>query len=356
MKKEELTKDQLEEAKGSRPADQEAGDKATPAVKPEASQSKEPSKDHDRDADQGGEEKEVGDKPKDASTKAPKVDAPKDVVEPAIKEDDDEDEDDEEMEEGKKAKSKMYEGSEFKLADELGSLLESEDLSAEFQEAAIGIFEAAVNHASKQHLASLDEKFDEALSEAVEAKEKELEEKVEKYMDFTAQQWLEENKLAVREGVRTDITESFMQGLKELLESHYVELPEGKADLYQESIERQKDLEANLDEQIEKSIQVQEELNEAKKELAVEKFVREMTDVQADKIRSLAEGVDYDGDDAFQERLVALKENYFPAQGKGGRKIVIEDVEGDKTQPLVEAKQVSDDMLPYVQALSTFGK
>lgn len=344
MSEELKDKDQLDEAQGSRPADQSVGDKGAETVTPESEQKKEPSTAHDRGADQGGELPAEGDTPKDEKTQAKPV---------TVKESDDEEDDEEEMDEGcGKYKEKMNEGSEFKVSAELGSLLESEDLSEEFQEKAVLVFEAAVNAATKSHLKSLDEKFDVALAEAKESIEKGLNEKTEKYLDYAVQEWVEENKLAIVEGVRTKNAESFMEGLKDLLEAHYVELPEGKADMYQEAVERQQELGSSLDEQIEKNADLQAELNEAKKELVIEKHVAGMTLSKAEKIRSLAEGVEFESEEEFQAKLGALTENYFPSQGKTGAEMVTEDAEIDQLKEDEKNKPKNPEMAAYIDALN----
>lgn len=345
--KEQLDKiDALEEAAGKRPADQEVGDKTADAVKAEPVQTKAPGTDEKRPADQSGEQDEVGTDPKDAKTKATKVAAPVDVTE---------EEDEEEMGVKGKAKAdakeKIEESSTFSLSDELGSLLEGEEFTPEFQEKAVLVFEAAVNHASKQHLAKLDEAFDTALAEAVATIETALELKVEKYIDYASQEWLEENKLAVTTGIRTEIAESFMDQLKALLESHYVELPEGKADMYESSIKAQAELEDQLNEQIEKNIAAVEALAEAKKELAIQAFTKDMTDTQAEKVISMAEGVEFTTAEEFTSKLASLKENYFP-KGKRASGLVTEDADGSPAEIVVESKTYDPEMEGYVKALA----
>merc|ERR1711974_372080 len=331
-------------AQGSRPADQSVGDKGAETVTPESEQKKEPSTAHDRGADQKGELSAEGDTPKDQKTQAKPV---------TVKESDDEDDEDDEdeMKEGcGKYKEKMNEGSEFKVSTELGNLLEAEDLSEEFQEKAVLVFEAAVNAAAKDHIKSLDEKFDAALEEATTEIQTKLAEQTENYLNYAVQEWVEENKLAIVEGVRTKNAESFMEGLKELLEAHYIELPEGKGDMYQEAVEKQEELSASLDEQLEKNADLQAELAEAKKELVIEKHVSGMTLSKAEKIRSLAEGVEFESEEDFQAKLGALTENYFPTTGKPATEMVTEDADVDQLQEKVE-KPSNPEMAAYLEAL-----
>lgn len=274
----------------------------------------------------------------------------------------DDEEDEEEMEESscgsmKKEmyKKKMAESAEFSLSDELGSLLEAEGLNEDFRGKATAIFEAAVQSAADKHLAKLDEQFDVVVEEAVQEHTAKLDEQCEKYMDYVVEQWVAENEMAIQANARNVVAESFMTGLKDLLEAHYVELPEGKEDMYESAVAKQAELEAALEEQVEEAMAVKAALKEAEKEIAVTAFVSEMTVVEAEKIRSLAEGIEFEGVEAFGEKLGMIKENYFPESSTGDADMIVEDAEGDAaTEELTESVQVQPEMAKYLSALGKF--
>lgn len=252
-------------------------------------------------------------------------------------------------------KKKMAESAEFSLSDELGSLLEAEGLNEEFRGKATAIFEAAVNSAAEKHLAKLDEQFDVVVEEAVREHTAKLDEQCEKYMDYVVEQWVAENEMAIQANARNVVAESFMTGLKDLLEAHYVELPEGKEDMYESAVAKQAELEAALEERVEEAMAVKAALKEAEKEIAVTAFVSEMTVVEAEKIRSLAEGIEFEGVEAFGEKLGMIKENYFPESSTGDADMIVEDAEGDAaTEELTESVKVEPEMAKYLSALGKF--
>jgi hypothetical protein len=228
---------------------------------------------------------------------------------------------------------KIGEISEFKLSDELGGLLESEGLEEEFKVKAISIFEAAVKDATKVHVESLQDEAATLIKEEVEAYKIELDEQVEKYLDYVVVEWAKENKLAIQSQARNEISESFMSGLKDLLEEHYIELPEDKLDMYEAQLEKNEVVEKELTEQVNRVLALEKELAESKKLEAVNTFVYEnaLTDVEAEKIRSLAESVAFDSVDTFNTKLGTLKENYFPEKSSNNADMIVEDVEGDVT-------------------------
>lgn len=211
----------------------------------------------------------------------------------------------------------------FKLADQLGSLLESEGLTDEFKSQATTIFEAAVNAASKSHIESIQEKLQEQFDSEIETYKAKLDEQVEKYLDYVVEEWVKENRLAVESASRNNIAESFMSKLKNLLEEHYVQLPEEKADLYEAEVAHAAELETELNESIEAQRKLSEQVKALEKKLVVEGFVRELSEIEAEKIRELAEGVDFDN--GFETKLKTLKENFFPSRKATSAQVIVED-------------------------------
>lgn len=195
------------------------------------------------------------------------------------------------------------------------SLCEAQELTEEFATKAVEIFEAAVNDVIRQRLISVSESIDTLVSEAVAEEVATLEEQVDAYLDYVVTEWAEENRLAIEQGARTEIAESFMENLKGLLESHYVELPTEKADLYEAAIEQGEILLAKLEEAEEACIQLLEEKEALEKNIVIESVVAGMTSLQADKVRALAESVSYDGDmEAFKGKMSTLSEGYVKQQ------------------------------------------
>lgn len=232
------------------------------------------------------------------------------------------DDEDEESDEEEMKKESVVE-TEFKLADQLGSLLEAEGLTDEFKSQATTIFEAAVNAASKSHIDSIQEQLQEQFEEEVSSYKARLDEQVEKYLDYVVEEWVKENRLAVESASRNNIAESFMSKLKDLLESHYVQLPEEKADLYEAEVAHAAELETELNESIEAQRQLSEQVKSLEKKLVVEGFVRELSEIEAEKIRELSEGVEFS--EGFETKLKTLKENFFPSRKATSAQVIVED-------------------------------
>lgn len=221
----------------------------------------------------------------------------------------------------------------------LKSLCESQELGEDFTASAVEIFEAAVNDVVKSKLSEICEAADDIIAEAVAVEAAALEEQVDKYLDYVVTEWAEENKLAIVQGARTEIAEGFMENLKGLLESHYVEIPDDKVDLYESAIEKGEEILGALRESEAFAESLANELVVAQKALVVESYVSSMTSVQADKIRNLAESIMFDGEnDAFIAKLTTLSEGYVnaSASSKKASSALVEDV-GTLIQEQVDA-------------------
>ena len=246
------------------------------------------------------------------------------ILEEKSCEDDSEDDKEEaDSEDEKEDMKKESVDTSFKLADQLGSLLESEGLTDEFKSQATTIFEAAVNAASKSHIESIQDQLQEQFDSEIETYKAKLDEQVEKYLDYVVEEWVKENRLAVESASRNNIAESFMSKLKDLLEEHYVQLPEEKADLYEAEVAHAAELESELNESIEAQRKLSEQVKALEKKLVVEGFVRELSEIEAEKIRELAEGVDFDS--GFDTKLKTLKENFFPSRKATSAQVIVED-------------------------------
>ena len=232
----------------------------------------------------------------------------------------------------------------FTLTNQLGSLLESEGLTEEFKTQAITVFESAVNLAAKEHIEDLREQFDERLQESVDQIKQELNENTEKYLDYVVSEWMNENKLAIESATRNNVAESFMSKLKDLLEEHYVDLPNEKADIYEQEVLKNKKLSEELNTVVKERFSLVEQVESLVKQVKVERFVRNMTEVEAEKVRELSESIDLD--DSFDRKIKTLHENFFPTK-KPSSSMLTEEITEQKQQTSVPV-----DMDAYIKFMS----
>lgn len=224
--------------------------------------------------------------------------------------------------------------------EEMNQLLEQEDgLSAEFKLQARTIFEAALQQKLELEVERLEEEFASRFDEEIQ----DITEKVESFLDYSTVQWLEENRIAVEEGVKNELNESFMQGLKGLFEAHYVSLPEEKYDIFESMVTKLDEMEEKLNEQISTNVMLHEQLNEYRREFALHEAQRGLTEAQKDKLASLAESVEFESEDTFIRKLDILKENFL--QTREGQYLVEDSpVEG-------AGVEYTDSMSHYIRAL-----
>jgi hypothetical protein len=259
------------------------------------------------------------------------------------KEEKDEEEDDEEEEE-------MEE--EYNIEEDVNALLSGEELSEEFQEKARTIFETALRSKVSEIKETLEEQYSAALAEEVEEIKKGLIERVDSYLEYVADEWFAENQLAVQGGLKEELNDSFMTGLKGLFEDHYVSIPEDKYDVLENMVEKLDDMETKLNEQIEKNVSLNKRLAEAVADGIFEQVSSGLAATQKDKLASLAESVEFESEEEYREKLETLKESYFPSKSKSPTA---------KTESLSEQvdsspESVSGSMAAYLKTLSAFSK
>jgi hypothetical protein len=197
------------------------------------------------------------------------------------------------------------------LSDDVRALLEGENLSEEFAQKATTIFEAAVVSRINQIAEGIQSELAEQFDEAVDTIKEELASKIDEYLNYMAEEWMTENKLAVETGLRAEIAEEFISGLRNLFVEHYIDIPEDKVDVVEEMAGRIADLEDELNEEITKNIGLAKEINEQKKVEAIYAVCEGLTQTQAEKLRALAEGVEFTTEEEFASKLETLKESYF---------------------------------------------
>lgn len=243
------------------------------------------------------------------------------------------------------AKEKLAEESGFTIKDQLGSLLESDGLNEQSKTKIVGIFESVVSLAAQDHLEKMTSILEETLDHAIESIQEQFDDTVSKYVNYALLEWTKENKLSIENGIRTQVAESFMSGLKNLLEEHYVNIPEDKLDLLKLESERSKSLEMKLNESLDKNIQLAEETKEFAKLLMIEKVVNSsnLTVIQEDKFRALSNSSEFVDVSQFKkllEDLVSHVSNF--TEKKSSNEFVTEDVNGGIELPKHESRKEDD--------------
>ena len=236
------------------------------------------------------------------------------------------------------------------VEEDLTALLEGEELSEEFQNKARTIFEAAIKTKISEVKSELQEQYEKTIVEEVASVKAELAERVDAYLEYVSDEWMSENKLAVEAGLKTEMTESFLTGMKSLFEDHYVTIPEDKYDVLNSMVEKLDEMEGKLNEQINKNVALNKRLAESTSDVILADVSEGLAVTQKDKLASLAENVEFDGEDNYREKLVTLRNSYFPAN-PGAPKQQTENLsEGAETghqQPAVTGSMES-----YLKAIS----
>ena len=270
-------------------------------------------------------------------------DTKEDKKKKSSKEDDSEDEDEDEDEMKKE---------EYDIEEDVNALLSGEELSEEFQEKARTIFESALRSKVSEIKETLEEQYAAALSEEVEEIKSELSERVDSYLEYVSDEWFAENALTIEGGLKTEMTESFLEGMKGLFEEHYVTIPEDKYDVLESMVDKLDDMETKLNEQIEKNVSLNKRLAESVADGILDQVSEGLADTQKDKLASLAESVEFESEDNYREKLETLKESYFPSKGVSPSAKSDTLSEGVTGAP----ESVSGSMAAYLKTLSAFSK
>lgn len=200
---------------------------------------------------------------------------------------------------------------EVNVSEDVEAMFSGEDLSEEFVSKATTIFEAAVVSKVNEILETVTVDLEAEVEAGREEMMEEMTNRLDSYLEYVAEEWMKENELAVEQGIRAEIAENFIRGLKDLFTESYIEIPEEKVDLVDELAAKVSELEASINEEIEKNIEMKAELSEAKKEIVLSLVSEGLTESQAVKLSSLSEGVEFDDVDSYAEKLETIKENYF---------------------------------------------
>ena len=239
------------------------------------------------------------------------------------------------------------------IEDDVNALLGGEELSEEFKEKAKTIFEAALNSKIKEIQDTLEIQYEQKLNEEKEELKVSLQERVDSYLEYVAEEWMTENQLAIEHGLKTEMTESFLSGMKGLFEEHYVTIPEDKYDVLESMVEKLDDMETKLNEQIDKNIGLNKRLGESVATGILESVSDGLAATQKEKLASLAESVEFESEEKYREKLEVLKESYFARTTNESAKEI------SKAQTLSEGVDstpapVSSGMDAYLNALGAF--
>ena len=239
------------------------------------------------------------------------------------------------------------------IEEDVNALLSGdESLSEEFREKAKLVFEAALGAKAKEISAELEEQYATALSEEVAEIKIELTERVDSYLEYVSAEWLEENALSIENGLKSEITESFITGMKGLFEEHYVSIPEEKYDVLESMVQKLDEMETKLNEQIEKNISLNKQLGESTAESVFNRVCEGLAVSQKDKLGSLVENVEFESENDYYQKLVTLRESYFPRNAG----TPANETEETLTEEAAPMEEVSSTMDAYVRALSTVAK
>ena len=237
------------------------------------------------------------------------------------------------------------------LTADVKALVSSDaDLSEEFKEKAATIFETAVKTRIKEQTKIIEAQYEKKLASETETVKEAMVEKVDSYLNYVVEEWMKENELAVERGIRTEIAEDFITGLKGLFKEHYIDVPEEKYNVLDDLTGQVKDLEDKLNEQIEKNVNLSKNVSESNREKLIASVSEDLADTEKEKFGSMAENVEYDSAEKFQEKLETIKESYFP------KTKMDETASGDEVDSVAANLPVdagtSDAMAAYTAAIS----
>ena len=242
---------------------------------------------------------------------------------------------------------------EYSIEDDINALVEGEELSEDFKAKAATIFEAAINSKVAGIKEELTASYEEKLVEEVASIKEELKDRVDSYLEYVADEWIAENQLAVESGLKEEMTESFISGMKSLFEEHYVTIPEEKYDVIESMVDKLDEMEGKLNEQIEKNIALNKRLAESVSDVVFAEVTDGLAQTQKDKLASLVDNVEFESETAYREKLETLKESYFPT--KVAQRNTTENLT-EETGSTDYTSSVSPTMEAYLKTLTRVSK
>jgi len=241
------------------------------------------------------------------------------------------------------------------VEEDLNALIAGEELSEEFQEKARTIFEAAIRTKVTEMTESIKAQYEETLVEEVKAIKEELQDRLDSYLEYVADEWVSENELAIEHGLKTEMTESFLTGMKSLFEDHYVTIPEEKYDVIESMVDKLDEMEGKLNEQIDKNVALNKRLAESTADVIFAEVTEGLAQTQRDKLATLAENVEFESENGYREKLETLKESYF--SGKTSTPTSkSENLTEESEATDYQSKAVSSSMERYLQTMTRVAK
>jgi len=238
---------------------------------------------------------------------------------------------------------------EVDFSDDLNALINDEaTLSEEFKQKAETIFEAAIKHKLAEEIDRLEARYEEELAEEVTSTKEDLVEKVDSYLNYVVEQWMADNQVAIQAGLRAEIAENFMTGLKGLFEENYIEVPESKVDLVDDLADTVEELEESLNETTAKAIAMAEELEDYKRDAIIRESARGLAETQVEKLKSLVEDVEFEDEETFAQKVETVKESYFTKTVSESKEAQFVGSEEDGESPVITSAAM--DM--YLKALA----
>ena len=262
---------------------------------------------------------------------------------------------DEVVAEGETSEEEIVEEEDYAVdvEQDVQALFEGEELSEEFQSKARTIFEAAIKEKVSEIKENLQTAYEQALVEEVASVRDELTERVDAYLEYVADEWIQENQLQVESGLKTEMTESFLEGMKSLFEEHYVSVPEDKYDVLESMVDKLDEMESKLNEQIERNVALNQRLAESSSDVILADVAEGLALSQKEKLASLASNVEFESETDYREKLVKLKESYFPSKTSAPSAHSETISEGTQVD---SPRQVSSAMEAYMQTLGRVAK
>ena len=244
---------------------------------------------------------------------------------------------------------------EINVEEDLKALIAGEELSEEFQDKARTIFETAIKTKVADIKEELNESYAKALVEELDTIKTGLTERVDSYLEYVADEWVQENQLAVEAGLKTEMTESFLEGMKSLFEEHYVTIPEEKYDVLNSMVDKLDEMENKLNEQIERNVALNSRLAESTADVIFADVAEGLADTQKEKLATLAENVEFESESDYREKLGTLKESYFPSK-TSAPKSISENLSEEVSTDEVISEEVNPRMQAYLNTLSRAAK
>ena len=241
------------------------------------------------------------------------------------------------------------------VEQDIQALLEGEELSEEFQNKARTIFEAAIRTKLSEIKEQVKVSYEEKLVEEVASIKEELKDRVDSYLEYVADEWVQENKIAIEHGLKSEMTESFLEGMRGLFEEHYVTIPEEKYDVIESMVDKLDEMESKLNEQIDKNVALNKRLAESTADVIFAEVTEGLAQTQRDKLATLAENVEFESENGYREKLETLKESYFPSKTSTPNS-KSENLTEESEATDYQSKAVSSTMERYLQTMTRVAK